>query len=157
MLEQLNLITGLADKHGRRRDSLIPILQGIIEEHNYLTDADMVQVAKELDISAADVYGTASFYTFLDTKLRGEFVIRICKTISCTMKGKMEVLHTIEDILKIKVGETTSDRRFSLLETNCIGWCHKAPAMLINDTPYTDLTPHKVTEIFQEYLKKHSK
>jgi NADH-quinone oxidoreductase subunit E len=157
MLEQINLITGLADKHGRRRDSLIPILQGIIEEHNYLTDTDMVQVAKELDISAADVYGTASFYTFLDTKLRGEFVIRICKTISCTMKGKMEVLHTIEDILKIKVGETTSDRRFSLIETNCIGWCHKAPAMLINDTPYTDLTPQKVTEILQEYLKKHSK
>jgi NADH:ubiquinone oxidoreductase subunit E len=70
------------------------------------------------------------------------------------MKGKIEVLHSIEDILKIKVGETTSDRKFSLLETNCIGWCHKAPAMLINDTPYTELTPEKVTIILQEYMKK---
>lgn len=157
MLEHENLVRKLAKKHGKRRDSLMPILQGIIEDHHYLTDEDMVQVAKELDISAADVYGTASFYTFLDTKVRGEFVIRICKTISCSMKGKIEVLHTIEDILKIKVGETTSDKRFSLLETNCIGWCHKAPAMLINDTPYTELTPQKVTGILQEYLKKNSK
>ena len=151
---QEKLVKKLADKYGRRRDSLIPILQGLIEEKNYLTDESLVNVARELDISSADVYGTASFYSFLDTEERGEFVIRICKTISCSMKGKNEILSTIEDILKIKVGETTSDKKFSLLETNCIGWCHKAPAMLINDTPYTELTPSKVTDILQEYLKK---
>jgi NADH-quinone oxidoreductase subunit E len=154
MSGQEKLVKKLADKYGRRRDSLIPILQGLIEEKNYLTDESLVQVAKELDISSADVYGTASFYTFLDTVERGEYVIRICKTISCSMKGKNEILHTIEDTLRIKVGETTSDKKFSLLETNCIGWCHKAPAMLINDTPYTELTPQKVTEILQQYLKK---
>ena len=70
------------------------------------------------------------------------------------MKGKNEILHTIQDTLKIKVGETTSDKRFSLLEANCIGWCHKAPAMLINEIPYTELTPAKVTGILQEYMKK---
>ena len=48
----------------------MPILQGIVEKHNYLTDEAMVEVAKELDISAAEVYGTASFYTFLDTKVK---------------------------------------------------------------------------------------
>ena len=148
------LIKKLADKHGRKRESLIPILQDIIEGSNYLTDAALVQVARELDISAADVYGTASFYSFLDIEERGKYVIRICKTISCSMKGKNDILHTIQDTLKIKVGETTSDKRFSLLETNCIGWCHKAPAMLINDTPYTELTPSKVTEILQDYMKK---
>jgi len=155
MLENERLVKELAKKHGKRRDSLIPILQGLLEERNYLTDEDMVQVAKELDISAADVYGTASFYSFMDTEVRGKYVIRICKTISCSMKGKIDVLHTIEDTLKIKVGETTSDKRFSLLETNCIGWCHKAPAMLINDTPYTELDPQKVNEILQEYIKKN--
>jgi len=154
MSEQESLVKELAEKHGRRRDSLIPILQDLMEERNYLTDEAMILVAKELDISAADVYGTASFYTFMDTEVRGKYVIRICKTISCSMKGKLEVLHTIQDVLRIKVGETSSDRKFSLLETNCIGWCHKAPAMLINDTPYTELTPKKVTEILQEYLKK---
>ena len=148
------LIKKLADKHGRKRESLIPILQDIIEGSNFLTDAALVQVARELDISAADVYGTASFYSFLDIEERGKYVIRICKTISCSMKGKNDILHTIQDTLKIKVGETTTDKRFSLLETNCIGWCHKAPAMLINDTPYTELTPSKVLEILQDYIKK---
>jgi NADH-quinone oxidoreductase subunit E len=154
MSEQEILVKELAEKHGRKRDSLIPILQNLLEEKNYLTDEAMILVAKELDISAADVFGTASFYSFMETEVRGKYIIRICKTISCSMKGKLEVLQTIEDTLKIKVGETTSDKKFSLLETNCIGWCHKAPAMLINDTPYVELTPKKVTEILQEYMKK---
>jgi NADH:ubiquinone oxidoreductase subunit E len=154
MVGHSKLVKRLADKYGRKRDSLIPILQDLVLEYNYLTDDTMINVAKELDISSADVYGTASFYSFLDTEERGKYVIRICKTISCSMKGKNEILRTITDTLKIKVGETTSDKRFSLLEANCIGWCHKAPAMLINDTPYTELTPSKVTEILQEYMKK---
>jgi NADH-quinone oxidoreductase subunit E len=149
-----NLVKELTDKHGRERSSLMPILQGIVEKHNYLTDEAMVEVAKELDISAAEVYGTASFYTFLDTKARGKYVIRVCKTITCSMKGKGEIIQTIEDMLKIKVGETTSDKLFSLIETNCIGWCHKAPAILINEMPYTELTPEKVVEIIKGYMQK---
>ena len=149
-----NIVKELSDKHGRARDSLIPILQGIVERYNYLTDEAMVEVAKELDISAADVYGTASFYTFLDTAVRGKYVIRVCKTITCSMKGKSEIIQTLEDMLKIRVGETTSDRHFSLIETNCIGWCHKAPAILINEMPYTELTPEKVVEIIKGYMQK---
>jgi len=149
-----NLVKELSDKHGRSRASLMPILQGIVEKHSYLTDEAMVEVAKELDISAAEVYGTASFYTFLDTKERGKYIIRVCKTITCSMKGKADIIHTIEDMLKIKVGETTPDKMFSLLETNCIGWCHKAPAILINEIPYTELTPEKVVEIIKGYIEK---
>lgn len=149
-----NLVKELSDKHGRERSSLMPILQGIVEKHNYLTDEAMVEVAKELDISAAEVYGTASFYTFLDTSVRGKYVIRVCKTITCSMKGKNDILHTLEDMLKIKVGETTSDKQFSLIETNCIGWCHKAPAILINEMPYTELSPEKVVEIIKDYMRK---
>jgi len=148
------LVQNLADKHGRSRDSLLPILQDLVEERRFLSKDLMVDVARELDISAADVYGTATFYTFLDTDVRGKNVIRICKTISCSMKGKDDILHTIEDMLKIKLGETTADKKFSLLETNCIGWCHKAPAILINDTPYTELTSSRVTEILREYIKR---
>jgi NADH-quinone oxidoreductase subunit E len=149
-----NLVKELSDKHGRERESLMPILQGIVAKHNYLTDEAMVEVAKELDISAAEVYGTASFYTFLDTEVRGKYVIRVCKTITCSMKGKNDVIQVLEDMLKIKVGETTSDKMFSLIETNCIGWCHKAPAILINEMPYTELTPEKVVEIIKGYLLK---
>jgi len=149
------LVKELANKHGRSRESLIPILQDMVVHKRFLSKQDMIDVARELDISAADVYGTATFYTFLDTEPRGKYVIRICKTISCAMQGKNEILATIEEILKVKIGETTPDRKFSLLETNCIGWCHKAPAMLINDTPYTELTPRKVTEILREYIRNN--
>jgi NADH-quinone oxidoreductase subunit E len=154
MIIENELVRELANKHGRSRESLLPILQDLVVHNRYLSKKDMIDVARELDISAADVFGTATFYTFLDTEPRGKYIIRICKTISCTMKGKNEILNTIEEILKVKVGETTPDRKFSLLETNCIGWCHKAPAMLINDTPYTELTSRKVTEILREYIKK---
>jgi NADH-quinone oxidoreductase subunit E len=149
-----NLVRELSDKHGRVRESLMPILQDIVQKHNYLTDEAMVEVARELDISAAEVYGTASFYTFLDTKERGKYVIRVCKTITCSMKGKSDIIQTLEDMLKIRVGETTTDKQFSLVETNCIGWCHKAPAILINEMPYTELTPEKVSEIIKDYMQK---
>ena len=144
----------LSEKHGHARESLMPILQAIVQKHNYLTDEAMVEVARELDISAAEVYGTASFYTFLDTQVKGKYVIRVCKTITCSMKGKSDIIHTLEEILKIKVGETTTDKQFSLIETNCIGWCHKAPAILINELPYTELTPEKVSEIIKDYMHK---
>jgi NADH:ubiquinone oxidoreductase subunit E len=154
MYHSENLVKELSDKYGRERQSLMPILQGVVAKHNYLTDEAMVEIARELEISAAEVYGIASFYTFLDTKVRGKYVIRICKTITCSMKGKGEIIQTIEDMLKIKVGETTSDKMFSLIETNCIGWCHKAPAILINEIPYTELTPEKIVEIIKGYMQK---
>jgi NADH-quinone oxidoreductase subunit E len=149
-----NLVKELSEKHGHVRESLMPILQEIVQRHNYLTDEAMVEVARQLDLSAAEVYGTASFYTFLDTQVRGKYVIRVCKTITCSMKGKSDIIQILEDMLKIKVGETTADKQFSLVETNCIGWCHKAPAILINEIPYTELTPEKVSEIIKDYMQK---
>lgn len=148
------LITELANKHGRGRENLLPILQGVVEREKYLSDTTMIEIARELDLPAAEVYGTATFYSFLEYKKMGEYVIRVCKTITCAMKGKNQILLTIEDMLKIGVGETTNDKKFSLLQTNCLGWCHKAPAMLINDEVYTELTPEKVREILSAYIKK---
>jgi len=152
MYQTDNLIKELVEIHGNSRASLLPILQGVVQKHNYLTDDAMVEVARELDISAAEVYGTASFYTFLDTEPRGKYVIRVCKTITCSMKGKDEVIEIIEDMLKIKVGQTSSNSMFTLLETNCMGWCHKAPAILINDIPYTELTREKLVKIIKDYM-----
>ncbi len=154
MPEIKELVKNLAGKHGRTRESLIPILQGVIHEERYISDEAMTEIARELDISAAQVYGTATFYSFLDTQPRGKYVVRVCRTISCAMKGKNLLTQEIEDMLKIKVGETTQNKKFSLLETNCLGWCHKGPAMLVNDEAYTDLTSEKVREIISDYMKK---
>jgi NADH-quinone oxidoreductase subunit E len=154
MTETIQLIKNLADRHGRQRDALMPILQGVVEAENYISDIAMTEIARELDIATAEVYGTATFYSFLDTVPRGKYVIRICKTITCDMHGKKRIVQTIENLLKIKLGETTQDKKFSLLYTNCIGWCHQGPAMLINSTPYGDLDEEKVTEIIMEYMRK---
>jgi len=149
MTKITDLIKTLADKHGRYQESLLPILQGVVEEQNFVSEDAMVEIARELDISAAKVFGTATFYSFLNTKPIGENVIRVCRTITCMMHGKNSIIQELEKILKIKLGETTLDGKFSLLETNCLGQCHKGPAMLINDVPYTELTPEKVRNIIQ--------
>jgi NADH:ubiquinone oxidoreductase subunit E len=148
------LIKDLAEKHGRRRDSLLPIMQGVVTQERFLSEYSMVEIARELDIPASEVYGTATFYSFLEAKKMGKNIIRVCRTITCSMKGKGQILFAIQDMLKIKIGETTPDGRFTLLETNCLGWCHKAPAMLINDDVYTDLTPEKVRETLSMYMKE---
>lgn len=148
------LVKELVEKNGRCRNSLMPILQGIVQKEHYLSEEAMLSVAKELDLSAADVYGTASFYTFLDTVPRGKNIVRVCKTITCHMKGKEEIINVISNHLKIKVGETTHDKKFTLLTANCLGWCHKGPVMLVNDEIYPELTPTKAIEILQTYSKE---
>lgn len=144
------LVKDVVEKCGRERTNLMAVLQGVIDHQRYLSDEAITEIAREMDLSAAQVYGTASFYSFLDTEQRGEYVIRVCRTITCDMKGKREIIHALENLLKINVGDTTPDNKFTLLETNCLGWCHKGPAMLINNKAYTELTPEKVKDIITE-------
>jgi len=142
------------EKHGIRRESLLPVLQYVISREQWLKEDMMEDVAKVFGISSAEVYGVATFYSFLDTEPRGRYVIRICRTISCDMAGKSDVLDSLKAELRVKAGETTPDGLFSLLETNCMGWCHKGPAMLINDDVYTELTPESAVAVIHEYKNK---
>lgn len=151
---QEKLVNDLVTKYGKERENLLPILQGVIDQERYLSEEAILKIAKEMSIPAADVYGTASFYSFLDTEPRGKYVIRVCKTITCAMKGKNQIIQAIEHYLKVKVGETTLDKKFTILETNCLGWCHKAPAMLVNDDVYTELTPELVVDILRQYREE---
>ena len=149
------LIRNLAEEHGRSRKNLLPVMQGVVKQEKFLSEYSMIEIAREMDIPAAEVYGTATFYSFLETRPSGKYIIRVCKTITCAMKGKNQLLFTIQDMLKIRIGETTPDRRFTLMETNCLGWCHKAPAMLINDEVFTEVSPEQVREILGNYLKEN--
>jgi NADH-quinone oxidoreductase subunit E len=153
MAEIKELVKELTSKYGKRRESLLPILQGVVDENNYLSKDAMLEVAKELNVSAAEIYGTASFFSFIDTEVKGKFKVRVCKSITCEMKGKDDILSAIEDDLKIKYGETSQDGRFSLLHTNCIGLCDQGPAMLINDECYTKLDREKVHLILDDYIR----
>lgn len=140
--------------HGTERASLLPVLQQVAEKDRWLSEEALVRIARSFGLSAAEVYSVASFYSLLETKPRGKYIIRVCRTISCSMSGKGSILEKLKEELGIGVGETTPDRRFSLLETNCMGWCAEGPSMLVNDTVHTHLTPEKVVEIIQDYRSR---
>ena len=116
-----------------------------------VTEELMAELAGSLDIPVNDVYGVASFYSFLSTRPLGRNVIRICKSLPCYLKNYQSIVETVEKELGIKPGETTSDGRFSFELTNCIGLCDRAPAMLINTDPHVDLTPDKISQILNNY------
>lgn len=140
--------------YGKTRENLMPVLQYVVSKEKWLSENVMEEIAAYFSMSPAEVYGVASFYSFLDTVPRGKNIIRICRTISCEMEGKEAIVTAISNLLRIKPGETTPDNLFSFLETNCIGWCHEGPAMLVNDDVHTKLTPEKAVEIIQEYIDR---
>ncbi len=142
------------DKYGTAREALLPILQTIKRETGNLDAYKLKEISKALGISAADAYGVASFYSFLEPVKLGKHVIRVCRTISCEMKKKQSIIDAIEKKLGIKTGETTNDGMFSLLETNCLGHCHKGPVMLINDDIYTELNPAEAISAIEKYIGK---
>ena len=154
MEEVSKIINEKIKEIGNQRTALLPVLQAIMKEQNYVKKEDMVTIAEALDISAADVYGTSSFYSFIETEKTGKYLIRICKSITCENKGKKQVLKAIEKELQIDLGETTYDKKFTLKPTNCLGLCDMGPAMLINDEPFTELTTELVSEIICEFRNR---
>ncbi len=144
-----NNIERWTEEYGRNRSSLIPILQEVQRQYCHISDYAMQVVADLLDIHPVEVYGVVSFYSFLDHRSKGQFVIRLCQTISCDMQNKDRVARQLENDLGIAFGETTPDGKFTLEWANCMGMCDQGPAMLVNDQVFTRVTPDKVHEILE--------
>jgi NADH-quinone oxidoreductase subunit E len=109
------------------------------------------ETAQSLGLSASEVYGVTTFYSFLSVQPLGRNVIRVCKSVPCYLKHAEMIIQNVQKVLGILPGETTADRRFSFELTNCIGACDQAPAMLINDEVHGQLTPEKIVEILRSY------
>jgi len=144
-----NEIKNWVEEHGNDRLALIPVLQEVQRKYNFISEYAMQIIADLLDIHPVEVYGVVSFYSFLDQKPKGRFIIRLCRTISCDMQGKDKVAKQLENDLGIKFGETTDDGNFTLEWANCLGMCDKGPAMLVNDQIFTYVTPEKVHDIIE--------
>jgi NADH-quinone oxidoreductase subunit E len=142
------------DTYGTKRENLLPVLQYVAGKEKWLTEDALTKIAQSFRLPTAEVYSVASFYSLLETTPRGKYVIRVCRTISCSMSGKWAVLEALKKTLDLEIGETSTDQKFSLLETNCMGWCAEGPCMLVNDTVHAHLTPEKVVEIIQDYRSK---
>ncbi|HUU07934.1 MAG TPA: NADH-quinone oxidoreductase subunit NuoE [Dehalococcoidales bacterium] len=133
------------------RADLLERLKQAQHRYGYLPEKTIARIAKALDIPVGEVYGVATFYSFLATKPQGRNIIRVCKSLPCFLKNSRMIIESIEGEMGIKPGETTPDGRFSFQLTNCIGACDKAPAMMINSDVHTDLTPDKIAQILQAY------
>jgi NADH-quinone oxidoreductase E subunit len=138
-------------KVGQKNEDLLVLLEREQSRSGYLSRELMAELAASLGLSISEVYGVASFYSFLSVKPRGRNVIRICKSLPCYLKNAQTIIDSVQKKLGIRPGETTSDGRFSFELTNCIGACDRAPAMMINNDVHVDLTPRKIAKILQGY------
>lgn len=154
MTEVKNIISQFVSEKGSERSGLLPLLELIVEKQAYLSPEALLQVSAALHISPADVYGTAGFYSHLPLSPVGRYCIRVCRNVSCMMNEKTDVLKILTGLLGIEPGGTTSDKRFTLLSSNCIGCCNQTPAMMINKQVYSALTEEKIKVVINEYRQK---
>ncbi len=138
---------------GRNGDKgkLLVLLEAAQAKSAHVSRDTITELAESLELSIGEVYGVASFYSFLATEPRGRNIIRICKSLPCLLKNAQVIIDSVRKELGIKPGETTADGRFSFELTNCIGACDKAPAMMINSDVHGDLTPKKIAKILEAY------
>ncbi len=135
----------------KQKDTLLKRIKDEQFESGYVSEESMVRIAKNLNLSVSEVYGVTTFYSFLSTKPLGRHVIRVCKSVPCCLKDAELIIDWIKETLGISPGETTSDGRFTFELTNCIGACDSAPAILIDDKTYGDLTIDSISELFKSF------
>lgn len=131
--------------------ALIMVLHRAQEIFGYLPEDVQKIVAKELDLPLAEVYGVTTFYSYFSLKPRGKYRIAVCLGTACYVRGAAELVSAIEKQLNIKVNDTTSDGRFTLEVSRCIGACGLAPVMTVNEDVYGRLSSDKVPEILAKY------
>ncbi len=125
---------------GRQASAVIELLR-IAQAQNggWLSRAAIEHVAEVLDMPNIRVLEVATFYTMFNLKPVGRYLVQLCRTTPCWLRGGNEVRDACREFLGIEVGETTNDGLFTLVEVECLGACCNAPMMQINDDFYEDL------------------
>ncbi|NP_001188137.1 NADH dehydrogenase [ubiquinone] flavoprotein 2, mitochondrial [Ictalurus punctatus] len=135
---------------GHKQAATIPVLDLAQRQHGWLPISAMNKVAEILDVSPMRVYEVATFYTMFNRQPVGKYHIQICTTTPCMLCDSDSILQAIQNKLGIKVGETTADGLFTLIEVECLGACVNAPMVQINDNYYEDLKPSDIEHIIDE-------
>jgi NADH:ubiquinone oxidoreductase subunit E len=118
---------------------------------NWLPEEALKEVARLSGKPLNKVYGFVSFYSMFSTKPRGKHIIRVCKDGPCAVKGSIMLAELLMKELDVDVDETTEDGKFTLEQTACIGTCTAAPAMMIDDEVYGNVTPESLNTILKKY------
>jgi NADH-quinone oxidoreductase subunit E len=125
----------------------------IVQQHNrWVSDENIKEIASILDMSPAEVDSVATFYNRIYRKPVGEHVILLCDSISCWVMGYEDIYKYISVKLGVKLGETTTDGKFTLLPNCCLGNCDKSPCMIIDDKTYGNLTNEKIEKILSTFF-----
>jgi len=140
----------IIERHEGEDAKLLAILHDVQDEFGYIPKEAMKVMAEELGVKPGEIYDTASFYSFF-TFRPAKHVIRVCNGLVCHLKGMGEIIKAIEEKYGIRDGEITKDGNFMLQVVECIGRCDIAPAMLVDDEAYGNLTPEKALEILRGY------
>jgi len=114
------------------KSALIPLCHLAQEQDGYLTEEAMAHIAELVNVTPAEVLGTASFYEMFKMEPVGKYMINICTNISCQLMGGEELLAHAEDKLGIRPGQTTSDGLFTIEDVECIAACTEAPCLQVN-------------------------
>lgn len=146
------------EKHGAKRDALIPILNEINSALGYIPSEAIQEVHKQLltlmdqvFVSESQLYGLATFYTMLSTEPRGRHVIKFCENAPCHVVGGKAVWDLLCDKLDLINGETTPDKKWTLVTTSCLGLCSIGPVILIDDDLCGNVSPDQINEILARY------
>jgi NADH:ubiquinone oxidoreductase subunit E len=138
-------------EYSKEQNSLMPILQKINEDYNYLPENLLRYVAAETNVPLSQVYNIATFYNAFSLVPRGRHTVSVCRGTACHVRGSARILERLQLELGITDGETTEDMRFTLRNVRCIGCCSIAPAVRIDRDTYGNVRPDQLLTILKQY------
>ncbi len=137
-------------RYPRKRSAMIPLLHLSQEQNGYITEPAMEHIAELLDVTPAQVYGTATFYEMFKFHPVGRYVVNICGTLSCALMGAGELIERAERTLGIRVGGTTDDGAITLEQAECQAACTEAPCLQVNYRYKYRVTPDELDELLDD-------
>ena len=141
----------IIQKYQEKEGALIPVLEECQNVCGYLPMEVQERIAEGLNIPGSTVYGVVTFYSFFTMVPKGRHTIRVCLGTACYVRGGKLNLDYLQDELELEVGGTTRDLRFSLNSVRCLGACGMAPAMVVDDDTYAQVSREGIMEILDRY------
>ncbi len=145
--EHLAKIEELKKRYQNPQSVVLAALWMWQDEHGWISEEGMREVAHVLGLPAHHVYGVVSFYTMFNRTPVGKHKVEVCTNVSCMLRNSDRILKHIEQKLRIGVGQTSADGKFTLVEAECLGSCGTAPMMQIGDDYYENLDEAAVDKI----------
>lgn len=135
----------------QKQSAVMAALTIVQDSQGYLSTESMTAVAEYLDMPVVSVFEVATFYDMYEHKPIGRHLIRICTNISCKLLDSDGIVKHLESRLGVRLGDTTSDGRFTLKKAECLGACVGAPMVQINKDYYEHLSPEKIDVILNQF------